>query len=85
MKDILADLFPVLAAFVCFPFVGIGLSSLLPRVNPPPELACRLEAVVVIGGCDRLGYCGVKTESGAFTHARYPVVGKQVQVCVEKE
>lgn len=36
-----------------------------------------------IGGCDKVGYCGVSYTDGTFGTAMFPVIGKSI--CVERK
>jgi len=40
--------------------------------------------VLQVGGCDKLGDCGVMMSDGSVSKASYPVAGQQIQVNVCK-
>ena len=55
----------------------VGFSGL--AIVAESAMECSYEVVEQVGGCDKWGRCGVKTDKGA-TKAYYPVVGQTLCV-----
>ena len=69
MKDWLLEHAP---ALILLGLLLIPISYLTSNFKPCDGT---LKKVIKVGGCDRVGYCGVIFENGESGRARYPVEG----------
>ncbi len=64
-------------------FIG-GIVLLIIGLNQKPELLiCRDFVVAEVGACNEYGTCRVQHESGAYSHASYPIRGMRFKDCKE--